>query len=118
MYLASAVSSSLPSSDLLILSLSSTPIRNPSYSLPLASGAKNFTEEIPHRLKTLPISPYPAVVGTPIATLAYTNPARTGEDDGEFPAREWSFGRVVEYKDAAGHEARVRCVWSKARGRG
>lgn len=107
-YTTTTVASSLPSADLLILNLSSTPLRNPTYTLPIGASAPASTVDpappVP-RLRTLPLSPYPAPVGTPIACLAYTNPAR--KDDEAPPAREWTFGRVTEYRDRAGREAKV-----------
>ncbi|ORY88949.1 hypothetical protein BCR35DRAFT_300706 [Leucosporidium creatinivorum] len=105
----SHAAASLPRADILILNLSPRPLPNPSYSLPLASAAglrARPTLPAPPRLRSLPISPYPAVVGTPIATLAYTNPARK-EDGDRPPPREWSMGRITEYKDSRGREAQT-----------
>jgi hypothetical protein len=108
-YTVSDAAASLPQADLLILNLSPRPLPNPSYTLPLATAtgprARPAHPALPPRLRSLPISPYPAVVGTPIATLAYTNPAR--KDGEEPPPREWSMGRITEYRDARGHEAQA-----------
>lgn len=111
-YTVSHAAASLPRADLLILNLSPRPLPNPAYSLPLASAtgprARPTLPAPPPRLRSLPISPYPAIVGTQVATLAYTNPARKEGD--QPPPREWSMGRITEYKDSRGREAHVRTL--------
>ncbi|SCV71354.1 BQ2448_2942 [Microbotryum intermedium] len=88
--------SSLPSSDLVLLSIPQTPLRNPSYRLP-----PKHTDTFP-RLRSLPVSPYPATVGTRIASLEYSSPLM---GEGKRQVFGWKQGLVVEYRDSMGRTA-------------
>ncbi|KDE02234.1 hypothetical protein MVLG_07197 [Microbotryum lychnidis-dioicae p1A1 Lamole] len=88
--------SSLPASDLVLLSIPSTALRNPSYRLP-----PKPTDSFP-RLRSLPVSPYPAPVGTRIASLEYSSPL-VGE--GKRQVFGWKHSLVVEYRDSMGRTA-------------
>ncbi|SCZ89489.1 BZ3500_MvSof-1268-A1-R1_Chr1-1g01214 [Microbotryum saponariae] len=88
--------SSLPASDLVLLSIPSTALRNPSYRLP-----PKPTDSFP-RLRSLPVSPYPATVGTRIASLEYSSPLM---GEGKRQVFGWKHGLVVEYRDSMGRTA-------------
>ena len=93
------------SSDLLILSVSTTPL------VPKTSS----TPALPKKFASLPVSAYPVPTGTPIAILGFRQSPTKPDDPlsdvyfseatnvekkvGAEKGREWKFGRVVEYKD-------------------
>lgn len=99
---ANAVSTSLPSADMLVLNLSDTPVRDP------ASRDSTAGREVP-RLRSLPVNPYPTPVGSPVSVFAFRNPVQwAGERQSSSTQHEWIQGTVVEYRDAMGKEAKVR----------
>lgn len=104
-----SLSSALPSSDLLLLRLSPTPLRDPSFSAsplrPNSTSPPRPSRPIP-TLRSLPMSPYPAVAGTRIASLVYRHPM--AQRNGGAKKRDWAAGRIVEYKNAIGGVAEVR----------
>ncbi len=64
-----------------------------------ASGLQAITEAVP-RLRTLPMSPYPATVGTKVGMRVYGDPM--GRVKG---SERWTFGDVIEYKTPHGKVA-------------
>ena len=66
---------------------------------PLRWRARAATEAVP-RLRTLPVSPYPAAIGTRVGMRVYGDPM--GRIKG---AARWTFGHVIEYKSPHGKVA-------------
>ncbi|GAA5969616.1 hypothetical protein JCM11641_008179 [Rhodosporidiobolus odoratus] len=106
-YTVTSLLSSLPDSDLLLLKLSNSPI-NPS-SIPV------------RRLRSLPINPYPSPTNTGVSVHRYLNPlSRLSRKLQKLPEREWEEGRIAEYKDSAGRDAKpgtydeLACMWLDA----
>lgn len=106
-----SLSSALPSSDLLLLRLSPTPLCDPAFAAsplrPNSTSPPRPSRPIP-KLRSLPMSPYPAVAGTRIASFVYRHPM--AQRDGGAKRRDWAAGRIVEYKDAIGRAAEVRSL--------
>ncbi|BGP50220.1 hypothetical protein JCM10450v2_006136 [Rhodotorula kratochvilovae] len=93
-YTVTSLASSSSEADLLLLRLSPSPI-NPS-AIPILP------------LRTLPISPYPPPTSSAIAMHGYVNPlARLRRKLQRLPEREWTRGRIAEYKDPIGRTAEV-----------
>lgn len=90
-YTVSSLLSSLPSSDLLLLRLSPSPISSPT------------TSPSCPPLRSLPINPYPAPTSSSISTHTYLNPlSRLSRKLRKLPEQAWKEGRIVEYKDSMG----------------
>ncbi|THH31984.1 hypothetical protein EUX98_g2204 [Antrodiella citrinella] len=90
----SAIASSLHRSDLLVLSTSST----------------TLSENNDVRIRSLPVSPYPAHPGTPIRAHFVVDTKPDDSEEGWTPWvggtwRKWVKGMVVGYKDFAGRDA-------------
>ncbi|GAA5836691.1 hypothetical protein JCM5353_003014 [Sporobolomyces roseus] len=90
-YTVSSLLSSLPSSDLLLLRLSPSPISSPP------------TSPSCPPLRSLPINPYPAPTSSSISAHTYLNPlSRLTRKLRKLPEQAWEEGRIVEYKDSMG----------------
>ena len=101
-----SVASSLPAHDLLLLRLAPDALRDPAYAPSTSTSAPASTaapSKAP-RLKSLPISPYPARVGSKVALCLFESPVGR--------ARKWQEGTVTEYKDPIGRVAEVRFLVS------
>ncbi|GAA5850255.1 hypothetical protein JCM3766R1_001375 [Sporobolomyces carnicolor] len=117
-YTVDSVLSSLPNSDLVLLSLSKNPL--PLSSSPSLSSLRpletNTKEHGHHELRSLAINPYPASTETTtISTRSYVNPfvrlrrrrrlAARARDQDRDRDREWTeLGRIVEYRDSIGRK--------------
>lgn len=96
----------------MILKIAPEAVRNPSYGLrhagsshPAPAPPSDPSHDIPI-LQSLPISPYPAPVGTPVASLVFRNPAMPGDSTARGErAPTWAYGRITEYSDFAGRLA-------------
>lgn len=64
-----------------------------------SGGLRRVSETVP-RLRTLPVSPYPAAVGTRVGMRVYGDPM--GRVKG---SERWKFGSVIEYKTPHGKVA-------------
>lgn len=86
--------SSMPHSDLVLLQLSETPSSTALAGLPSASTA-------PHRVRTLPLNPYPAEVGSELCVSSFWG----WEDDSGSTLPAFEFDASAESSSAASAEA-------------
>lgn len=109
-WLAGAIPSSLPRHDLLLLT-----------GLPQKPASQQAAQRA--RGNSLPVSPYPVPVGTPIAAhfIIDKESVQKTDDDGWIPCfngmmyRKWVKGYVVGYRDFAGNDAKVNIPTCHAR---
>lgn len=76
----------------------------PSGSQGWQEAAGSVGERVP-RLKTLPLSPYPATTGTKVAMRVYRDPM--GRITEREEAEKWNLGDVIEYETPHGKKAEV-----------
>lgn len=104
LYPVTSVLTSMPAVDICILRMASEPIRRNGRSSPSphspSSSTSSPSNAVPF-LKSMPVSAFPALVGTRVASLNYNDPSTPPTPS----SPRWSMGRVCEYSDLAGRLA-------------